>query len=69
MSNEEPKAMTMTIVINGAIRPGDDIAPQLSALMRQIESAMSELFPEFLPARPPVTIITADVRDDWIKRP
>jgi hypothetical protein len=65
---QEPKAITMTIVIVGALRPDADIHPHLSALMGQIQVALFKTFPDFLPANPPVTIITADVRDDWIKR-
>jgi hypothetical protein len=68
-SDEQPKAVCMTIVIVGALpamRIGD--SDPIPAFLKDVEAALLQHFPEFLPAYPPITITTSEVRDDWIKR-
>jgi hypothetical protein len=65
---DEPKAQSITIQIVGALRGQPFIGDRLEALLRRVETALFETFPEFLPANPAVTIQTAELRDDWLRR-
>lgn len=63
-----PLALVMQITIVGALKP-DQQPTNLDGFIHEIEKLLFATFPEFLPAHPPVTVVVADVRDDWIKRP
>lgn len=67
MSEPRPEAVAIILTVVGAVRA--PFPPSvLEALLRRVEADLAELLPDFLPARPPVTITVADVRDDWIRR-
>lgn len=63
----EPKAVSMTIVINGAMR-GPIPAHQLQEFIHALDQLLFTLFPDFLPGHPASTVIVSDLRDDWIRR-
>lgn len=65
---EQPKAHCITIHIVGALRGEEPIGAQLTALMERVSQALDEVFPDFLLANPAVTIQTAELRDDWVRR-
>lgn len=66
MSEGKQQAHCITIMIVGALNVPFD-GNQLTDLMQRTEQAITEVFPDFLPANPPVTVITSELRDDWIK--
>jgi hypothetical protein len=69
--SEKQEAVCMTIVIVGALRKAKlgESGDQIAAFLKEVDAALWRHFPDFLPAHPAITINTADVRDDWIKRP
>jgi hypothetical protein len=66
---DTPRAWSITIQIVGALRDQEPIGSQLTELMGRVSQAIDEIFPDFLPANPAVTIQTAELRDDWIRYP
>jgi hypothetical protein len=64
--NEEHKAHCITITIVGAVIP-PLAADQLQLLFERVGAILQETMPDFLPANPSVTIVTSELRDDWIK--
>ncbi len=69
MSEEKHEAQSMTIILTGAL-PSDigDISERFHAFRERLMAMWQETFPEWLPGNPPATIITSELRDDWIKR-
>jgi hypothetical protein len=70
MPDENPKAYSLVLVISGAFRePGDEVAQlPIETFLRRVEDALMTTWPGFLPGNPPVTVVTSELRDDWIKR-
>lgn len=67
--DEHPRAWSITIQIVGALQHEEPIGSKLTDLMNRVSQALDEVFPDFLPASPAVTIQTAELRDDWIRYP